>query len=94
MKKGINMGLFEIAVDIGSCNICMGLIGTEKIISEPAVVAVAVDSDKIVETGAAALALCETKKQSYKAVYPISGGLIADKRCAVKLINGICRRLS
>jgi len=93
MKKGMNMGLFEIAVDIGSANIRMGLIGTKRIITEPAVVAVSVATGEVAEVGRAAFDLCRTRRQYYKAVFPVRNGLITDRRSAVKLINGICRRL-
>ncbi|MEG1710294.1 MAG: rod shape-determining protein [Clostridia bacterium] len=87
------MAFYEIAVDLGSKYIYMGIKGTDRVLKEPSVVAVSNYSEKVVAYGYEAERMFCSDKTAARLVYPIVCGAIADKNAAVELIKRMCKAL-
>ncbi|GEM_PF-2720459 len=85
------MRSYELAVDLGADSIRVALSGASVPAVEPSIVAQPLGSESIL-CGAEAARAFAAHRQNYRFIRPVAGGVIADERNAVRLVNAVCRR--
>ena len=89
------MALFskELGIDLGTMNTRVA-IGTEVIIDEPTMVAIAVMEQKIVEVGQEAQNMYGRVPESIEVASPLQNGVIADYEVTERLLEYLIRKAS
>lgn len=68
----------DIGIDLGTANVLIHLKGRGIVVNEPAIVAVDVKNEQVIEVGKGAYEMLGRQPQSIKLVRPLKGGVIAD----------------
>ncbi len=84
----------DIAIDLGTSTVKIYLEGKGIVLSEPAVVAVNVETDEVVATGAEAYSMVGRTSDRIRVSHPLSGGVISDFDLARYLISAYLRKIN
>ncbi len=89
------MALFasELGIDLGTV-LTRIVVGSEVVVEEPTVVAIAVREQKIVEVGREAYYMYGRVPESIEVAWPLKNGVIADYEITEKLLEYLIRRAS
>ena len=89
------MALFssELGIDLGTV-LTRVVVGSEVVVEEPTVVAIAVREQKIVEVGREAYYMFGRVPESIEVAWPLKNGVIADYEITEKLLEYLIRRAS
>jgi len=89
------MGLFsaELGIDLGTV-LTRVVVGSEVVVEEPTVVAIAVREQKIVEVGREAYYMFGRVPESIEVAWPLRNGVIADYEITEKLLEYLVRKAS
>ncbi len=82
----------KIGIDLGTVNILVFVPGQGIVLSEPSVVAVSIDDNRILAVGEEAKQMIGRTPETIAAVSPIREGVIADYRITEALIRHFIRR--
>jgi rod shape-determining protein MreB len=77
----------DIAIDLGTSSVKIYLDGKGIVLNEPSVIAVNLETDKVVATGKKAYAMVGRTSEKIKVCRPLSGGVISDFDLAKYLIG-------
>ncbi len=89
------MALFstELGIDLGTV-LTRVVVGSDVVVEEPTVVAIAVREQKIVEVGREAYYMYGRVPESIEVVWPLRNGVIADYEITEKLLEYLIRKAS
>lgn len=76
--KGMNISKQKVAIDLGTANTLVYVIGEGIVVNEPTVVATSVDDSKVVAVGVEAKKMLGRTPESLTAIRPMREGVIAD----------------
>lgn len=89
----LNLTSRDIGIDLGTANILITLKGKGVIYSEPTVVAIDKESNKIIATGREAKEMLGRTPDKVKAIKPLSEGVIADFTATQMLLKDIIQKI-
>lgn len=89
----LNLTSRDIGIDLGTANILITLKGKGVIYSEPTVVAIDKETNKIIATGREAKEMLGRTPDKVKAIKPLSEGVIADFTATQMLLKDIVHRI-
>ena len=92
------MGFFDlissdIGIDLGTANTLVWVRGVGIVLNEPSVVAIEVNSGRILAVGSAAKEMLGRTPDEIRAVRPLKDGVIADFEITEKLLSDFIRRV-
>ena len=92
------MGLFDfkgkdIGIDLGTANILVTVQGKGIVLNEPCVVAIDLETDKIIATGYEAKEMLGRTPKGIKAVRPLQDGVIADFTATRMLLKNLMTKI-
>lgn len=92
------MGFFDlissdIGIDLGTANTLVWVRGVGIVLNEPSVVAIEVNSGRILAVGSAAKEMLGRTPEEIRAVRPLKDGVIADFEITEKLLSDFIRRV-
>ena len=94
LAEKIGMFRLKIAIDLGTCNCVVLVLGRGIILSEPSVVAVAPKGNKILAVGGAAKKMIGRTPEEIKVYRPLKDGVIADYRVTQAMIKYFIEKVS
>ena len=86
------MGL-DVAIDLGTSRTRIFLEGKGKVVDEPSVITVDLNTDNIIAVGEEAYNMLGRTSERYNAVYPLSGGVISDLGLVEAMVSSLLRRV-
>ena len=86
------MGL-DVAIDLGTSRTRIFLEGKGKVVDEPSVITVDLNTDNIIAVGEEAYNMLGRTSERFNAVYPLSGGVISDLGLVEAMVSSLLRRV-
>jgi rod shape-determining protein MreB len=83
----------DIGIDLGTANTLVFVRGIGIVLNEPSVVAIEVNTGRVVAVGAAAKEMLGRTPEEIRAVRPLKDGVIADFEITEKLLSDFIRRV-
>lgn len=83
----------DIAIDLGTSRTRIFLEGKGKVVDEPSVITVDLESDSIMAVGQEAYNMLGRTSSRYNALYPLSGGVISDLGLVEAMISAFLKRV-
>src|ERR1700722_10848913 len=81
-----------VAIDLGTVNTLVYVVGRGIVIDEPSAIAISRDSGAVVAVGQEADALTGKEPQGVEIIHPLRDGVIADLEATVAMLQAFLRR--